>query len=235
VLLVVFVIVVVLGLVVAGLATYATSTLMYGQTSEQRADRFAAAQGAMDNALERLEIKRSLCGTNLGVGSITEPFPATINGATATVTCRSLGGSSGDVDGWALVLTGIGNSGADLATQGAASTQKVIGGPVWMERPTSLDLKSQVLVKGDLWYPQSCTPNQFTGLDLHARLSYTPGNGTMCTSGSWTSTFRAPTTNVPTTVSSTNNVTVAPDAYGCTVFEPGRYTAVPMLGSNNYF
>jgi hypothetical protein len=229
----VLVVVVVLGLVMVALARYTTTTLVYGQTTEERADRFAAAQGAMDNAIERLEIKRSLCGTNTGVGSITEPFPELINGATATVTCQSIGGTSGDVDGWAVVLTGVGNPTNDLVTESGGGKEKYIGGPVWMERTDHLDIKTALTIeRGDLWYPGACMPDEFTGRNLASRLSYSEGNGTMCTSGSWSTTFRAPVTTVPSAVASPNGVV---DAYGCTVFQPGRYNVKPVLGAANYF
>jgi hypothetical protein len=57
----------------------------------------------------------------------------------------------------------------------------------------------------------------------------------MCTTGSWNTIFRTPATSVPVALSPTNNVAVVPDAYGCTVFEPGRYESQPQLGTNNYF
>ena len=238
VLLIVLVVVVVLALVIVGIAKYTTATLEYGQVSEQRADRFAAAQAAMDDAVERLEIKRSACAT--GAGVVTEPFPVVINNAPAAVTCQSVGGSAGDADGWALVITGVGNPDDDLIVQSGGGTDKYIGGPVWMERPTSMDVKVPLQIEsGDLWYPGGCVPSEMTNLSasLDNDLSFSPGNGTWCTTGSWSSMFRAPATSVPGpgSLSPDNGLPGTLDPNGCTVFRPGRYTVAPILGEHNYF
>ena len=204
ILLIVLVVVVVLGLIVVGIATYTTSTLRYGQVSEQRADRFAAAQAGMDDAIERLEIKRSACATGAGVGGVTEPFPVVINNAPAEVSCRSIGGTSGDVEGWALVLTGVGDPDDDLIVQSGGGDDKYIGGPVWMEDPTSMNLLAPIQIDGgDLWYPGGCVPSAMTNLSasLDNDLLFSAGNGTWCTTGSWSSMFRAPATSVPATPS----------------------------------
>jgi hypothetical protein len=236
VLIIVLVVVVVLGLVIAAIAEYTTTTLRYGQVSEQRADRFAAAQAAMDDAIERLEIKRSACAT--GAGIVTEPFPQVIDNAPAQVTCQSVGGTAGDAEGWALVLTGVGDPDDDLVVQSGGGTDKYIGGPVWMERPTSMDVKVPTQIEaGDLWYPGGCVPSAMTNLSasLDNDLSFSPGNGTWCTTGSWSSMFRAPANSVPPTLSPDNGGPGTLDANGCTVFRPGRYTTAPILGEHNYF
>jgi Tfp pilus assembly protein PilV len=236
VLLIVLVVIVALGLAVLAIAKYTTATLAYGQVSEQRADRFAAAQAAMDDALERLEIKRSACAT--GAGVVTEPFPVVINNAPAEVTCRSVGGTAGDVDGWALVLTGIGDPDYDLIVQSGGGDDKYIGGPVWMERPTSMNLLAPIQIEGgDLWYPGGCVPSGMTDLSasLDNDLLFSPGNGTWCTSGLWSSMFRAPATPTLNALSPDNGGPGTLDANGCTVFRPGRYTTAPILGEHNYF
>jgi hypothetical protein len=237
----VLVVVVVLGLVVVGLATYTSTTLRYGQTTEERTDRFASAQGAMDNSLERLEIgKLKLCST--GLGFVIDPFPVTLNAAPATVECRSIGGSASDVDGWAAVITGVGNPGGpnddDFVVQSGGGADKFIGGPVWLENRNSIDIRANTTIEqGDLFYPEGCNPQQFTGLNLDSRLFFTPGNGTVCTDGTWNAPFRPPATSVPSSVSVSDGVPALArtDSNGCTVFEPGRYNLAPLLGANNYF
>jgi hypothetical protein len=228
----------VLGLVVVAIATYTTTTLRYGQVSEQRADRFAAAQAAMDDAIERLEIKRSACATGAGVAGVSEPFPVVINNAPAMVTCQSIGGTAGDVEGWAVVLTGVGNPDDDLVVQSGAGVDKYIGGPVWMEDPTSMNLLAPIQIDGgDLWYPGGCSPSEMTDLSasLDSDLSFSAGNGTWCTTGTWSSMFRAPSTSVPSILSLDNGGPGNTDVHGCTVFRPGRYDAPPILGDSNYF
>ncbi len=230
---------IVLGIVVLALATYTMTTLRYGRVTEYRADRFASAQGAMDNSTERLEIGQlALCGT--GGGTVVDPFPEVINDAPATVTCRTIGGASGDTDGWAVVITGIGNPGGpnddDFVVQSGGGADKFIGGRVWLEEVNSLDIKVNTTIEnGDLFYPDGCDPQEFTGLTLDSRLFFTPGNGTICTDTTWANEFRVPATSVPVGVSPSNLATITPDAYGCTVFEPGRYNDAPILGANNYF
>lgn len=234
----VLVVSIVMALVITALATYTTTTLRYGRVSEDRADRFASAQAALDNAIERLAIKRSLCGTALGVGGVTEDFPEVINEAAADVTCRSVGGTAGDTEGWAVVLTGIGGPDYELVIQSGAGIDKYISGRIWMEEPTDMRLLSPLVIEdGDLWYPGGCDPYELTNLSasLDSQLSFAAGHGTMCTTGSWSSAFRAPATSTPSGLSPTNGATITPDAYGCTVFEPGRYTSPPVLGDFNYF
>ena len=51
----VLVVVIVLGIVVAATATYASSSLRYGQVVESRSDRLAAAQAATNDAMEQLD------------------------------------------------------------------------------------------------------------------------------------------------------------------------------------
>jgi hypothetical protein len=236
ILILVLVVTVVMALVIFALADYTVSALRYGQASERRADRFAAAQAAMDNALERMEIKRSLCST--GVPEEIVAFPELVNDTAAEVRCTSIGGTSGDTEGWALVLTGVGAPDHQLVVQSGGGATKYIGGRVWMEDPTSLDVKVDTVIEGgDLWYPGGCTPPERTALGgtLSPRLSFDGGYGTMCSTGSWTSIFRPPATSVPASLSPTNGVAVAEDSEGCTVFEPGLYTSQPILGASNYF
>lgn len=236
VLIIVLVVIVVMGLIIFALADYTVSALRYGQVSEQRADRFAAAQAAMDNAIERLDIKRSTCST--GGGEEIIAFPESVNSTTAEVRCSSIGGTAGDTDGWALVITGIGSPDDDLVVQSGGGTTKYIGGRVWMQNPLNTDVKVNTVIEGgDLWYPGGCNPAERTNLEasLDSRLDLEPGYGTMCSSASWSTLFRQPGTSVPAAASTTNGVPVAADAHGCTVFEPGLYTSLPALGANNYF
>src|SRR4051794_28406837 len=66
ILIIVLVIAVILSVTVIAVANYAGATLRYGRVAENRTHRVAAAQAAMDDAIERLELKRSLCSALSG-------------------------------------------------------------------------------------------------------------------------------------------------------------------------
>ena len=124
---------VVLSLIVGGIATYVATGLRYGDIVEQRADRLAAADGGMRYAVERLTLGASrICAT---AGGDTIDPPDT-NGATVTVICEQVGDGFGDIDGWALILTGEETPSTEplISTQGGSSTNKLVGGPVYMNR-----------------------------------------------------------------------------------------------------
>lgn len=99
----VLVVSVVMSVVVIAVTTYTATTLRYGQVAEARANRLAAANGAMDDALEQLSIRSSVCSTQAGAGDgVDTTFPQEINGATAVVNCRVAAGQlpSGDSSRW---------------------------------------------------------------------------------------------------------------------------------------
>lgn len=70
----------VLSLVVVATANYTVTTLRYGQVAESRANTLAAANAAMDDAIEQLRLKRSLCATAAGMPASRprSPRPSTI-------------------------------------------------------------------------------------------------------------------------------------------------------------
>ena len=116
---------------------------------ETSADRLAATQGAIDNALEALDRSASLCAlttlANAGYEyDLLQPTAAvpTINGLNPRVRCRMLGGAITGVEDFALVLTADrdsgSRSGAILNINGSTTPRKVIDGPVFMaQRPAS--------------------------------------------------------------------------------------------------
>src|SRR3954447_13145995 len=132
ILIIVLVIAVILSVTVMAVANYAGATLRYGRVSENRTHRVAAAQAAMDDAIERLELKRSLCSALTGTAPqpINAQFPV-VNGATASVTCQVVSGQLPPSDGWAIVITGegAGATGATLKTEAGGTPS--IEGPVY--------------------------------------------------------------------------------------------------------
>jgi Tfp pilus assembly protein PilX len=226
----VLVITVVLASVTVAIASYATSGLKYAGVVEDRADRLAAADGALRYGIEKLRLNQSLCTTNAGSGSgYTTEFPPTINGATSTVTCRRVGSGAGDVQGWAVVVTGGTTGTGVLSTQGGIA--KTFGGPTYVHDKTHLDLQGGDLTveSGDIWYTDTCSSSVFPAT---SGLRFEPAflRGPICTDRSFGEMFRAPVVDVPTTAAP------PPGTVGtCKVFYPGKYTSAPVLAADNYF
>lgn len=244
ILLMVLVVSVTLAAVVATLAGYAAGTLRYGRVTETRANRLASAQAAMDDAIERLELKRSLCSTGAGGAgdpqTINPEFPA-VNGVIASVTCEVVSGAVPPADGWAIVVTGEGSAtGPRLETN--AGGEPWIEGPVYVFDAGTVSLaKPTTLVKGDLWHEDaSCAADKpFRRSDVVVpKLEFDPTTrGTYCTKSSWQELFNVPPpvpdfTSLPVNPAPVDDVTRAGD---CLVFFPGRYTTPPALADNNYF
>jgi hypothetical protein len=253
----VLIIIVVLGAVVAALATYATTTLRYGQTVEARNDRFAAADSAMREAIERLRIPNgnSPCLQLTGAEVRSYSFPELINGASATVDCRFSGAGLSAVGQWALILTGSETDGEALlsASQAGASdiNPKEIGGPVYINRPdplASMALNAVVrVVEGDVYFPGAGCPTEGTRVDLNTtRFEVTPaGRSGICIPPGDVTHVGGTSPKAPPAIPSAAlaALNTAPDLDGddasfpgCRVFEPGYYSSPPQLVAGpNYF
>jgi hypothetical protein len=253
----VLIVIVVLGAVVVALATYTNTTLRYGQTVEARNDRFAAADSAMREAIERLRIPNgnSPCLQLTGAEVRSYTFPELINGASASVDCRFSGVGLGAVGQWALIITGSETDGEPLlsASQAGGSdiNPKEIGGPVFINDPDptgAMALNADLrVVEGDVYFPGVGCPSEGTRVDLNTtRFEVTPaGRSGICvppgdvTYLGGTSPKEPP--SIPTTALAALNA--APDLDGddssfpgCRVFEPGRYSSPPQLSTGaNYF
>jgi type II secretory pathway pseudopilin PulG len=253
----VLVIVVVIAAVVAAIATYATTTIRYGQVVERSADRLAAANGAMDNALEALDRGTSLCAlTTLANGDgyqydLLQPAAAvnSINGINPRIHCRTMGAAVTGIEEFALVLTGDpgtgSRTGAILNVAGSDTPRKVIDGPVFMgQRPNQYDtlaLSAPLTIqRGDLWYGRSTCPAPDVSVVPYPlgvdNLLITPaGYGIRCIpTPDWETLFQS-ARPPETAVTGPTDPPPVTDSAGCTVFEPGRYTAPPVLGTYNYF
>ncbi|MGA1074634.1 MAG: type IV pilus modification PilV family protein, partial [Ilumatobacteraceae bacterium] len=97
---------VVFTLIVIGVARLTMTGLRYGAVVEQRADLLAAADGGMRFGVERLRNFEDLCTTGVGAGGLTTSFPPRINDADTVVTCRRVGASISDMQGWGGMVTG---------------------------------------------------------------------------------------------------------------------------------
>lgn len=237
----VLVMTVVLSAIVVGLATHVTTGLRYSTIVEDRADRLAAADGGLRYGVERLQLQAYAgCFTSLGEAGYKIPFPAVVNGSTVEVTCRKAGAGFGDVQGWAVIITGQ-DVPADqplLLSQGGAGKQKLLGGPVYVSRTqaAAFDLKSPVEIEdGDLWYSDTTAKCDNVEDDPPGKpdnLTFKPIlRGMLCLDRPWDQLFTAPTVSIPTGAAPAPVV----DANGCTVFSPGKFTSQPALGAANYF
>jgi hypothetical protein len=239
----VLVMTVVLSAVVVSLAGYVSAGLRYSNVVEDRADRLAAADGGLRYGIERLALQQYAgCFTALGNTGYKIPFPTDINQSTVTVTCRKAGTGFGDVQGWAVIVTGEGVPSGQplLMSQGGAGKQKLLGGPVYVARTQgqAFDLKAPVEIEdGDLWYSDTtakCDTVEDDPPGVPSNLTFKPIlRGMLCLDQPWNLLYTAPTPTVPTTGAASPVV----DAFGCTVWTPGKYTAatMPPLGSANYF
>lgn len=239
----VLVVSVVLSVVVVAVTTYTATTLRYGHVVEARAGRLAAANGAMDDALEQLSIRSSVCSTSAGGGDgVDTEFPEQINGATAVVNCRIATGEVPSGDFFAIGITGEGAPGDGSKTfRFTLGGKPEIGGPVFVHDVSRVQFDQPTTIsEGDLWYTDhTCAGDamyQKSGLTV-PNLSFDPEvRGTYCIAKTWDE-LAGPTPTPP--VDLDGLPPRAPDSYtsegSCRVFEPGRYGSAPDFGKRNYF
>ena len=125
VLLLVLVVVFVIGAVVVATATYATTTLRYGQVVEDKADRLSAAEGGMRDIVNRIDNGQlPLCSTAAGVGGTTINLPQPISGASVSVTCKQTASTLTDTAGWSIAITGLQSSAGPPSRAARASRRR---------------------------------------------------------------------------------------------------------------
>ncbi len=250
------VIVIVLGAVIAAVATYASATLRYGQVVEESADRLVAANGAMDNALEALDRNASLCAlttlANAADGyeyDLLSPTAAvsTINGVNPSIRCRTIGGAVTGVEEFALILTGDPGTGARdgaiLNVAGSNDLRKVIDGPVFMgesPRPQSVSLSTKLTIQdGDLWYGSPTCPGPVS-IPLYPNgnqnVLITPaGYAVRCIETThWDALFASARPSEAAVVGLALPEKGPEDIAGCTVWWPGSYSVAPAVANNSY-
>jgi hypothetical protein len=248
---------IVMSLIVAGIATFVATGLRYGGVVEGRADRLAAADGGMRYAVERLEKGASrICATQSGDWI----DPPDLNGASVRVRCQQIGNGFGDVNGWALVLTGeeipTGCTADDckiIKTQSGAAKTKLVGGPVYMNG-LSFDTDAPLEFRySQLLYTESdgdeCDSTSQT-LPADGSVTFDSTSlGLACTGRPWSSNKWPASVHGPADsgMFTEPNIGVLPVASGpalnppwfpvdtCRVFSPGYYTSPPELGAYNYF
>lgn len=260
---IVLVLVVVLGAVVAALATYASGALRYGQVVEARNDRLAAADGALREGLERLRIGAGAtqCPIN-SLTPVTRTFPIDINGAQTTVTCAVSGGGASAVNQWALILTGNGIGSEKILSSGQAGgsnqNPKRISGPVYISDQSvpdmsadPFDLQAKVsVVDGDVYFPGDfCSADgdridvtRYTGgnnnpANLRFEVIPAPRSGICIPSASVTNGSPKAEPSLPTLTGLPPGDADGDDTLfpGCRVFSPGRFSSVILSPGGNYF
>lgn len=227
----VLVVSVALFLVVLALARFVTADLTYSRVTRDRAERQASALGAIDYGVERLRLNQTLC--NSSVGSI-GPIGAGVldrNGTTTTLTCSRFGGSTIDIAGWAVVITGNGITTDLLEVQGGGT--KVVDGPMYIRDVgairffgggPSLDHRD-----GDLWHQRLTCPGGPVTLPGSYTFSPAEVRGTLCTTAAWNQLVATPTIPDLMTLLPNDGSVFIDDPSGCRVFAPGWYTGVPQM------
>lgn len=241
----VLVVTVVLGAVVIAIASYTATVLRYGQVSESRAGRISAAQGAMDDTIERLSLRSSLCTTVSGSAGATFVFPEPLNGSNVEMQCAVTAGSAPPVDGFAIVVTGEGapNDGSPILEFRNGGTPE-IKGPVFVSNLSRIDFKKDTIIEeGELWYPDVPCAESVPGdpslqyrravpQPIVPKLVFSPTTrGINCVNQQWQQLFGTGPV-VPDLTALPTNPTYTTSG-GCRVFIPGRYTALPLLTGNN--
>ena len=250
---IVLVVVVIISVVVVALADYASTTLRYGQVVERSADRLATVKGATENALEDLARGTSACTQTAlsgNSGGYTYTLGDTINGIAPQINCEVIGDSINVVDAFAVIMTGAGGQTGPLLTitngGNSVNAEKVFDGPVYIAEPPTatgpdptLSFNATLTIQqGDLWYSSETCPSP--GVQIPDQLTISPaGYGPKCRTEAWDVLFqgrRPPEPNVEDTGAFPDRSATAPapDALGCRVWSPGRYSSPPELPNQSY-
>ena len=206
-------------------ANLTTSTVITG-----RNNKVHAADGAVESAIQQLRANSTLCPapvpgppTTMRVDgrppSASQP-DLKINGVAVTLTCRTTAGLATSVSRWALVTTDTAPGDISLASVPPSGTSRMVtDGPVY--NAGGVKLQSRVAIGSGLYQRlPACTGSE----------SSPPGF-----IGPWTCTT-APVPTLDPTLPPFDGAAAPPIvlAAGCTIFQPGKYTAI-TLGAHNYF
>lgn len=262
---IVMVIVTILAAFVVAAASYSMTNLRYGNVTEARSDRLAAADAGMRYAIDQIALRNAGCIIDTQ-SSVLPGVEADFNGATAEVTCERITSGFEGIQAYAAVMTGEGLAPGQalLVSQSGVGgdTPKTLGGPVYMTRIDNndsgtlkaFDLSPPVLIEnGPLFYhdpsPAPCTPVK--AAELPTQISFEPELifGPACVSVPWYDHFDSPAVPDLTTLPVRNGTLELTDPSGfgsytdvsgggggCRVFEPGRYIEPPDIdGKDSYF
>jgi hypothetical protein len=254
---------IVMSIVVLAIATYATTSLGYGQTAEDRSDRLSAADAGMRYAIDQLKLRNAGCILDTQE-AVLPGVDADFNNARATVVCERVTSGYEGIQAFAAVMTGVGvGSGTSLLSSQSGSNAKVLGGPVYMSRidDAAFSLGPPVKIEdGPLLYHdttgtvpcRSVKPSTIAAVN-NDTLVFDPELifGPVCVTVPWTALFDSPEVPDLTTLVTRDGTlpatsltdTTGPGSYvdvpgsgGCRVFLPGNYTTPPnQSGRHAYF
>jgi hypothetical protein len=252
----------VIAMVAVALATYATTDLKYGQVTEDRSDRLAAADAGMRYAIDQIKLRNGCVFDD--TQHVLPGLASQFNGASARVTCKLITDGLDDGQLFALAVTGAGTSSSDwlLSAQGGGGSDepKTLGGPVYVSRATdaALDMSAPLIIEdGMLYYYDDtveCTSiSQATVIDYaEDYLSFEPPQifGPWCLGKTWQEKFKSPWTPDLTGLAQLDGTLPIASPGGsyedivdplfsgpqanCRVFPPGRYTNPPDLTGIEY-
>ncbi len=94
-------------MVVLAIATYATTSLSYGQVAEDRSDRLSAADAGMRYAIDQLKLRNAGCILDTQE-AVLPGVDADFNNARATVVCERVTSGYEGIQAFAAVMTGVG-------------------------------------------------------------------------------------------------------------------------------
>lgn len=224
----VLVVAIVFALVTVALARLVTADLRASSVAEERAERKAAAVGAINYGVERLRLGQTLCNSAAGgFGTIT-PALLDRNDTTTTLQCTRTGTGSNDITGWTVIITGQGITSDLLLVQGGGT--KRITGSMYVRDVTDIRFVGAGTAiehrDGDLWHTRSSCPGG--AVTLPSTYTFNPSNarGPICTTQAWTQLVAAPTIPNLNTLP-VNDGTTYTTVGSCRVFSPGRYTDEP--------
>jgi hypothetical protein len=178
-----------------------------------------AADAAIEWGIQKLKLDPTVCTAH--GGTVTIPNVPTFNGRTVTLKCTPTFGDDLGAGGWAVITTGT------LSRQSGGDP--TITGPVFATGDISFagsggNLK---VVNGNVVdsYGSCAGHSQPGGLVV----TPSPPYGWSCT----TASAPDPAHVLPSTVPAAAPAAVT--VGGCKVFSPGKYTAPPALGNDNFF
>lgn len=259
----VLVVTIVLGGVVAAIATFSVTSLRFGKTAEDRSDRLAAADAGMRYAIDQIKLRNGCVfdDTIHVLPGITTDF----NGATAEVVCNLVSDGLDDGQLFAVVATGEGVPASEylLKSQsgGGSTLPKTLGGPVYLSRVTdeAMDMTAPLIIENGMLYYYDGTGDLSAGCasitqsqaitNAEGELSFKPDviYGPWCLRETWKDKFVSPWVPDLTGLPERHGDIPLPDPNGsytdfslpglgdCRVFEPGRYTEPPDVQNEDAY
>jgi hypothetical protein len=231
------VLVVIFGMLVGAIATYAGVSFRHTGIVRSQTEMRASAEAGLRVTIDQLERRQTLCSD---FSTVPPPLAIAPNQAEIVVRCTNIGGANQAANSWALILTGVGASASlpSMISAGAASElwTRDIGGRIYMGAPNSHDV-ANLKLQGDLWFYDGTTNCESPSAPVIPGMTIEPQppHGLICTPVPWTalvSPFLLPP--VPTLVDPAG-IDGLVDGKTCRIFRPGTYTEPPDLAAGENY